>query len=72
MRMNSKLVKDWVGENNPNGIAKLSIASGLSVETLKRVHAGLYEVKNEYRIKKLATALGCTVEDLLKQDEEAS
>lgn len=70
--MNSKLIKHWLVDNGPQGLEKLAIAAGISSETLKRVMCGLYVVKKPENLKKLATALGCTVEELLKKDEQAS
>lgn len=70
--MNSKLIRNWIEANDPLGIEKLAIASGLSSETLKRASYGIYTIKKKYNLNKLAKALGCTVEELLKKEENAS
>lgn len=70
--MNSKIIKHWIVDNSPQGLEKLAIASNISSETLKRVMCGNYVIKTHDNLKKLATALGCTVEELLKKDEQAS
>jgi transcriptional regulator with XRE-family HTH domain len=70
--MNAKLMKHWIVDNSPQGLEKLAIASGISSETLKRVMCGNYVIKTDEKLEGLANALGCTVEDLLKTDEQAS
>lgn len=70
--MNTKLVRSWIEQHDPNGLAKLVIASGLSIETLKRVSAGSYKIKKTHNLKRLADAMGCTMDELLTTEERSA
>ena len=67
-----KRIKHWIIDNGPQGLEKLAVASNLSSETLKRVLCGNYVIKTEEKLGKLAAVLGCSVEDIVKKNENAS
>lgn len=70
--MNCKLIEQWILEHEPQGIEKLAVAAKISSETLKKAKLGSYKIKTKYKLKNLAKALGCTIEELLKTEEKSA
>ena len=66
-----EIVDKWLDKNAPNGLAKLSLESGLSTHTISKIRLG-YALKKEGLRLRLAKAIGVSVEDLFIKDEQAS
>jgi lambda repressor-like predicted transcriptional regulator len=59
-------IDDWIAKNGPNGLAKLSIESGIPLSSLAKIRSGWVPVKKWTRIA-LAEKLGVTEDELFPE-----
>jgi hypothetical protein len=62
-------IDTWVDRHYPNGIAKLSVASGVPVPSIQKIRVGSVPKKAGQRIK-LSEAIGLTEDDLFPVVED--
>ncbi len=66
--MNFKIIRDWIDQNGPQGMEKLAVQAGISIATVIKVARG--HVPRLEIIRKLAKAVGVTLDELLRVDSE--
>lgn len=64
---NYKIIDDWMKANKPNGLAKLSMASGVSMTKIYYAAQG-YAPKKESTRLKLCKALGISEKKLFPEE----
>lgn len=69
--MNVALLRNWIEQHEPQGISKLSVASGLAVSTLTPLLNGSHN-PSVPTAKKLAKALGVTLDELCSEAKETA
>jgi hypothetical protein len=66
--VNRDIIDDWIDQNGPNGLARLSIESGVSPSTIGYARRGVAPKKDRTRLK-LARAVG-VAESILFPDSK--
>lgn len=51
MKLNAELLRKWIDENGPNGVAKLSVGSGVSVSVIAKMRCGFIPKRANTRRK---------------------
>lgn len=69
--MNVALLQDWIEKHEPQGISKLSVASGVAVGTIQPLLSGSHN-PSVPTAKKLAKALGVTLDELCSEAKETA
>ncbi len=68
-RVERQYIDKWLDEHYPNAITKLSVASGVTANTIAKIRQGRVPKSHDYR-KRLSKAVGVAEDDLFPLDGE--
>lgn len=67
--MNHRIIKEWIGKNEPQGVAKLAAKAEVSVGTIFKILKDGHEPGLDI-VRKIAKAMDVTLAELISPEED--